>query len=286
MTEQEALIESAAIGLRRARREVSVRNVVDVVKALRGGRGYRWAVVAEILKAHGDFERGWTAPATPGQPSGNTTGNDSKQDGQQPGQQPGNLHARDSTVLVEDRRAEDASKTTSSQRRVARGKDVVLEIPGDFEADVERLVAIDAAERQTGKISPNVVEGSRLRLRNAIEKQRRLGGEVRAIAALRYGIDIAIGQGLGVKYAAGVVKRFDPNRDRRPARPQLELVPGGGTPVPPGLSAASQAAFRELARPGEDFDALSARLQSEDFDGFARLHGLPRPKRQPELIAQ
>jgi hypothetical protein len=285
MTEQEALIESAAIGLRRAHREVSVRNVIECVKAFRGGRSYRWSVVAEILKKFGNFERGWTAPATPGQPSGNTTGNGSTKNGQRSGQQPGNLRVGDLTVLDEDRPREEPSKTTSSQSRVARGEGVVPDIPGDFEADVERLVAIDAGERMSGTISPNVVVGDRLRLRNAIEKQRRLGGEGQALAALRRGIDVALEKGLGVKYAAGVVRKFDPKREQRSERPQLELVPGG-VRVPPGLSASAEATFREFARPGEDFTALSARLQSENFDAFARLNSLPPAKRQPELIAR
>lgn len=58
MTDQEAVIESATIALRRGHQRVSVRSVARVVAAVLGGSGYQWSVIAKALKDNDSFMPG------------------------------------------------------------------------------------------------------------------------------------------------------------------------------------------------------------------------------------
>jgi hypothetical protein len=286
VTDQEALIESAAIGLRRAGREVSVRNVAAVVKALRGGRGYEWRVIGDILKANNRFEARRVS-ATPPQPARNTKRNGLTKDAQQQPQRSRNARAGDSKVLPRIPNAE-ATETTSPPLRRARVGKPVPEIPDALRIDVERLVANDAARRQDGKIADSVVEGDLLVLRRAYERHLRVDVAT-GLAALRRGVDVALDKGKGLRFAAGCVRHYDPVREGVP-QPALfgdRVVPiERGIRVPPGLSTAAEAVFRQHARPGEDLPTLSRRLLREDEAAFARLNGLPPPLADLEMAAR
>ncbi|MDB5094064.1 MAG: hypothetical protein JWO85_2165 [Candidatus Eremiobacteraeota bacterium] len=223
MTDNEREVRSAAIGLRQAHREVSVRNVAAVVKAIRGGRGIAWSTISEILKANNRFEPGWMAPATLPQPASNGSGNGSKHAPQQPQQPPSNPHASDITGRENPERQKAATVPTETSsppeppRRRARAPKPLPELPEDLRDDVERLVAHDASTRADGKIADSVVDESLTMLRRQFEKK--------GIDAVRYGIDVAIGKRKGVKYAAGVARRADPAEyaqvQTSPAAPSL-----------------------------------------------------------------
>jgi hypothetical protein len=213
------LVESAAIGLRRAGREVSVRNVADVVKVLRGGRGMRWSMIAAILDANQRFEPGRSTPATPRQPAGNTTGNGSTHNGQHPGQRAGNLRAPGSKVLVEDGRPKPTDSTSPPARR-ARAAKPLPEIPDELRDDVDRLVAIDASTRVDGKIADSIVDENLTTLRRQLEKK--------GLGAVRHGIDVALGKSKGVRYAAGVARRALPQEYTAPDPPSSPGLFGAG----------------------------------------------------------
>jgi hypothetical protein len=93
---------------------------------------------------------------------------------------------------------------TSSPRNPApsRGKPTakpVPELPSEFDTDVGRLIANDAAQRRDGKIGQKAVEVGLMRLRRAFEKH--------GAAALAEGIEIAILKGKGLAFAAGCARR-------------------------------------------------------------------------------
>jgi hypothetical protein len=148
---------------------------------------------------------------------------------------------------------------------------------GDAEPDVVDFLAVVAAENKTGKITPG---RSRTLRRDLAVLRDRCSPD-----AFVYGLRQSISRGAGnVNYVATCAKSFEKRTAGGDAAPQLQLV-DGGLRIPKGLTSAQEAVFREFARPGEDLDALSGRLNRENFDAFARLHNLPRT-RQPELIAQ
>jgi hypothetical protein len=272
------------IFLRVGGKEPSIRNIADALKAV-FGKAFRWDFIRATMRKHGGFQPG---------ASGHSLTRDGEQPGA-PGEQPGNLRTG-AVENLERQKGEAATEPTESEtptapsRRTARPAKAYPEIPDDLRDDVDRLIANDAAGRADGKIADSIVEADLLTLRRALEK--------RGVDALRHGIDVALRKGLGLRFAAGCVRRYDLVRDGAGAG-QLPLV--GGAPrggpqrhvLDPKIpDTADAAVFYELALPHEDFNALNSRLMAAKRSdpqadaNWRRLQKLsPKPPRSPRTAA-
>jgi hypothetical protein len=96
------------------------------------------------------------------------------------------------------------------------------EIPPEFADDIDRLIASDAGTRRDGKIADSVVKGNLKTLRIAFERK--------GVHALRAGIDVALGKGKGLRYAAGCVRNA--SEDAPPTIFPLRAINGGRADTP------------------------------------------------------
>jgi hypothetical protein len=89
--------------------------------------------------------------------------------------------------------------------RKPRVAEPLPDIPADCRKNYDRLVEADAKERRGKVMADSVVEANKKTLMLAFESK--------GIDALRHGMDIALRKGLGVRFAAGCVRKYDPVRD-------------------------------------------------------------------------
>ncbi|MDB5069572.1 MAG: hypothetical protein JWM87_683 [Candidatus Eremiobacteraeota bacterium] len=270
-----AIIQAAYYTCRAWGEQPDVRAVAARIKAASpDGRGFRWAEINAWLDANDP------ARATLRQRRGNDAATTLERETAAAGNEPGNPHAGDLKVLPRDERPNGSTQTTSAPTRRARDPKPLPEIPRDLRDDVERVIANDAGERKDGKIADSVVERLTAKLRRAARDAARRFPGCEA-AAFRRGLGVAIDRGLGMDFAAGCVRRYNPARDETPlfgdrVAPFERPRPAPRVEIPP---TADGAVFAELARPGEDFETCSRRLRAENRDGFNRLHRLS--KREP-----
>ena len=95
--------------------------------------------------------------------------------------------------------------------RVKPQADALPELPAQYAGDVQRLIAFDAGTRRDGRIAQSVIDTGMRRLQRAFERH--------GVEALQAGIDIAIGKGKGLAFAAGCVRH-----QSETVRPNLTLL--------------------------------------------------------------